>query len=199
MRIGVMGGTFDPIHFGHLFLAEASRVEFNLDRVLFIPNGTPPHKKEYNLTPAIHRFEMTRIATSTNRYFECNDTEMHRSSPSYAIDTLTSLKQQWPDAELFYITGVDAVAEILSWRDHKKVIGLAKFIASTRPGYDMAVLAARLPVPYFERVLQISTVGVDISSTDIRSRLARAMPVRYLVPDDVLEYIERTRLYSIEA
>jgi nicotinate-nucleotide adenylyltransferase len=196
MRLGVMGGTFDPIHFGHLFLAEAARVQFELERVLFIPNGTPPHKKEYNLTPAQHRFEMTRIATATNRFFECNDTEMHRTGPSYAVDTLTSLKCAWPDAELFYITGVDAVAEILTWRDHAKVMHQTRFIAASRPGFDSNVLATRLPGPYLERILHISTVGVDISSTEIRGRLVSALPVRYLVPDEVLEYIRLHRLYS---
>ncbi len=191
-----MGGTFDPIHYGHLFLAEAARTEFELERVLFIPNGTPPHKKEYNLTPACHRYEMTRIATSSNRFFECDDTEMHRAGPSYAVDTLSSLMQRWPDAELYYITGVDAVADILTWRDHEKVIRQATFIASTRPGYDSKVLASRLPAHYLERILHISTIGVDISSTEIRSRLATGLPVRYLVPDEVLEYIRRHKLYS---
>lgn len=196
MRLGVMGGTFDPIHHGHLFIAEEARSVFKLDHVLFVPNGTPPHKREYLLTSAPHRFEMCRIATESNPYFDCDDTEMHRSGPSYAIDSLTELTQRWPDAELFYITGVDAVADILTWRSHKDVMRLATFIAATRPGYDPEVLSVRLPAEYLERILCIESVGLDISSTDIRARLARGLPVRYLLPDKVLEYIVRHRLYS---
>jgi nicotinate-nucleotide adenylyltransferase len=195
MRVGMMGGTFDPIHYGHLFLAEAARVEFNLERVLFIPNGTPPHKKTYNLTPAEHRFEMTRIATATNPYFECNDTEMHRTGPSYAVDTLTSLKALLPEAELYYITGVDAVAEVLTWRNHEKVFELAQFIAASRPGYDSDSLTSRLPATYLERIQHISSLSVDTSSTEIRSRLSKALPIRYLIPDEVLEYICKHNLY----
>src|SRR5690348_11456222 len=121
MRLGIMGGTFDPIHYGHLFIAEEARVRFRLHNILFVPNGEPPHKKNYTLTPAKHRFAMTLIATRPNQGFAITPMELNRPGPSFTIDTLTTLRQENPVAELFYITGVDAVADILTWRRHEEV------------------------------------------------------------------------------
>src|SRR5215469_14651626 len=118
MRLGIMGGTFDPIHNGHLFVAEEARVLFALDRILFIPNGNPPHKKDYAITPANNRYAMTLIATHGNPAFSCSPVELNRSGASYAVDTLTLLRQEYPDDEMFYITGIDAVADILTWKRH---------------------------------------------------------------------------------
>src|SRR5713226_3801830 len=118
MRLGIMGGTFDPIHYGHLFIAEEARARFHLSHVLFVPNGQPPHKKEYGLTPSNHRYAMTLIATHTNKAFGCSPMELNRPGASYTVDTLISLREQYPDAEQFYITGVDAIADILTWKRH---------------------------------------------------------------------------------
>jgi nicotinate-nucleotide adenylyltransferase len=196
MRLGIMGGTFDPIHYGHLFIAEEARVRFDLSHVLFIPNGQPPHKKEYGLTPSQHRFAMTLIATHTNKAFRCSPLELNRPGASYTVDTLIALREQHPDAELFYITGVDAIADILSWKRHEEVIQLATFIASTRTGLDLSTLKDRLPQAYLERILLLGSLTLGISSTELRARLRQGLPIRYLTPDGVLEYIQKHGLYQ---
>jgi len=195
MRLGIMGGTFDPIHNGHLFVAEEARALFGLERILFITNGSPPHKRAYSSTPAGNRYAMTLIATHNNPSFTCSPMELNRPGVSYTVDTLTQLRQEHPDAELFYITGIDAVADILSWNRHDEVIRLATFIAATRPGFDLAGLKDRLPVAYLERILVISSTSLGISSTDIRSRVSRRLPIRYLTPDGVVDYIYKRKLY----
>ncbi len=196
MRLGIMGGTFDPIHFGHLFIAEEARARFQLHHVLFVPNGSPPHKKEYALTPANHRYAMTLIATHGNPAFSCSPVEQRRAGPSYTVETLELLGQQNPDAELFYITGVDAIADILTWKRHEDVVQMATFIAATRPGFDLRTLGERLPRPYQERILLLGSTALGISSTDIRARLAQNLPARYLTPDGVLDYIRKHDLYA---
>jgi nicotinate-nucleotide adenylyltransferase len=199
MRLGIMGGTFDPIHNGHLFVAEEARVLFALDRILFIPNGSPPHKKDYAITPANHRYDMALIATHGNAGFVCSPMELNRAGTSYTVDTLTVLRQENPEAELFYITGIDAVADILSWKRHNEVIRLATFIAATRPGFDLPRLRERLPASYLERILPISSTALGISSTDIRERVSRGLPIRYLTPEGVVDYIYKHRLYQTAA
>lgn len=195
MRLGIMGGTFDPIHYGHLFVAEEARVRFRLNHVLFVPNGTPPHKKDADLTPAAHRYAMALIATHGNRAFGCSPLEFHRPGISYTVDTLTQLRQENPEAELFYITGVDAVADILTWNRHEEVIRLATFIAAMRPAFDLRTLQERLPQSYLERILLLGSTTLGLSSTDIRDRLRQGLPARYLTPDGVLSYIAKHRLY----
>ncbi len=198
MRLGIMGGTFDPIHNGHLFVAEESRLNFQLDRILFVPNGSPPHKQESDVTAEEHRYEMTRLAILSNLHFQCDDLELKRQGPSYAVDTLKELKNNHSGAELFYIAGMDALAELLTWKNHAAVIEMATFIAATRPGYDTELLRKRLPEHYLNRIvrLDVYSVGLDISSTAIRSRLSVGESVRYLMPDSVLEYIEANQLYN---
>lgn len=196
MRLGIMGGTFDPIHYGHLFVAEEARLRFRLNNVLFVPNGNPPHKKDYHITAAKHRYFMTVIATHGNQAFGCSPLEMNRRGPSYAVETLMMLRLQHPESELYYITGIDAVAEILSWERHEQVIRMATFIAATRPGFDLIQLKDRLPHTYLERILLLGSTALGISSSDIRHRLAQGMPVRYLMPDSVIEYIHRHGLYG---
>lgn len=199
MRLGIMGGTFDPIHIGHLFIAEEARIRFRLNNVLFIPNGTPPHKKEYAITSARHRYVMTLIATHANQAFGCSPLELNRPGPSYTVDTLSQLREQNPDSELFYITGVDAVADILSWKRHEEVIQMATFIAAMRPGFDPITLKDRLPLAYLERILLLGSTAIGISSTDIRERFRQDLPVRYLIPDPVLDYIQKNSLYPSAA
>ncbi len=198
-RLGVMGGTFDPIHNGHLFVAEEARARFGLDRVLFIPNGAPPHKKEYGLTAAHDRYEMTRIATADNPAFTCLPLELDRPGPSYTVETLAVLHRQYPTAEFFYITGIDAIADILTWRRHEEIIRMATFIAATRPGFDPETLTHRLPPAYLQRILMLGTTALGISSTEIRERIRRGMPTRYLTPDGVRDYIRQHHLYENEA
>jgi nicotinate-nucleotide adenylyltransferase len=199
MRLGILGGTFDPIHFGHLFIAEEARAHFRLDRVLFVPNGTPPHKKDYPITEARHRFAMTCLATDPNPWFECSSIERDRTGPSYAVDTLSILHARYPGAELFYIAGIDAIADILTWRRHTEVIQLAHFIAATRPGFDWEALQARLPESYLARILPLESTALNISSTEIRRRFRQNLPSRYLTPDAVLFYILEHKLYQSSA
>ncbi|HZO91229.1 MAG TPA: nicotinate-nucleotide adenylyltransferase [Chthonomonadaceae bacterium] len=196
MRLGIMGGTFDPIHYAHLFIAEEARARFALDRVLFIPNGDPPHKKDYEITPARHRYAMALIATYNNPAFDCSPMEIQRPGPSYTVDTLRLLRRQYPEAELFYLTGVDAVAEILTWRQPEEVLEMATFLAALRPGYDLKTLQERLPHAYLKRILLLGSTPLGISSTEIRERLHQNLPVRYLLPDGVLEYIYKHNLYA---
>lgn len=194
-RLGVMGGTFDPIHHGHLFVAEEARAHFDLEQVLFVPNSTPPHKDNRNVSASHHRFAMTEIAVAANHHFACSTLERDRAGASYTVDTLLALRELHPETELFYITGVDAVAEILTWKRHEEVIQLAQFIAAARSGYDPAVLAQELPASYQQRIEILHSPALEISSTDLRRRVAENRPIRYLVPEDVVEYIERNQLY----
>ena len=196
MRLGIMGGTFDPIHYGHLFIAEEARVRFHLDRVLFIPNGSPPHKPDRAITPAAHRFAMARIATQSNAAFECSAVELDRSGPSYTVDTLGLLGEEYPVADLFTITGVDAIAEILTWNRHAEVIQKTQFIAATRPGFDFEILKKRLPKSYLDKIAAVDSTALGISSTDLRARVQQGRPIRYLTPDGVADYIAQYRLYS---
>ena len=198
-RLGIFGGTFDPIHFGHLFLAEEARIRFGLDRVLLIPNGRPPHKDGLARASGNHRFEMTRLAAAGNPAFECSRVELERPGMSYTIDTLALLREQNPSADLLYITGVDTAAELMTWRRPGEVVQLARIVAATRPGYDAQTLLRRLPDAIRERVSLLETTALDISSTDIRQRVQHGEAVRYLTPDSVLEYIEGHGLYLPEA
>ncbi len=196
MRIGILGGTFDPIHYGHLFIAEEARARFRLNNVVFIPNGQPPHKNGAEITPARHRFAMTQTGIAGNPHFLCSPIEVQRAGVSYTVDTLAALREMYPEAELFYITGVDAVAEILTWKRHADVIRMATFLAATRPGFDLKTLKEKLPQEYLARVLLIGSTYLGISSTDIRDRVRQNLPARYLTPDSVLKYIYKNQLYS---
>jgi nicotinate-nucleotide adenylyltransferase len=190
-----MGGTFDPIHLGHLFIAEEARVRFDLEKVVFVPNGIPPHKREYETTRASHRFAMVRVAIHQNPDFSCSAIEVQRPGPSYTVETLREMRQQFPEAEFFYITGIDAISEILSWAEHEEVVRLATFIAAMRPGFEPVSLLEKLPVAYLERILVLNSTGIGISSSEIRARVRGQMPIRYLTPDGVCEYIFRFGLY----
>ncbi len=192
-----MGGTFDPIHYGHLVAAEEARFRFNLSRVIFVPCGIPPHKKPYKVTPAEHRYAMTVLATASNPYFVVSRVEIDRPGPSYAIDTVKIFHQQFgARAEFFFVTGLDAVLEILTWKSHDELIRLCNFIAVTRPGYDAEKLHEHLPTHYLERISLLVIPGVDISSTMIRERVKRGEPIRYLTPDAVFDYISKHGLYK---
>jgi nicotinate-nucleotide adenylyltransferase len=191
-----MGGTFDPIHYGHLVVAEVARREFDLERVVFVPSGDPPHKQGVPMTPAERRYEMTLLATASNPWFDCSRRELERSGPSYSVTTLHEyLAEGGPDRELFFITGADAILEILTWHEADEVIRLCRFIAATRPGYDLERLRRVLPAAYLERIDELAVPGVLVSSTDLRQRVRECRPIRYLVPELVEEYIRKFGLY----
>ncbi len=191
-----MGGSFDPIHYGHLVAAEEARHRFDLKLVFFVPCGIPPHKKPQEITPAEHRYVMTVLATASNPFFHVSRIEIDRPGPSYAVDTVRLFRQEWGEkTELFFITGLDAVLEILTWRNHEELVQLCQFIAVTRPGYDANRLREVLPPAYLERIHLLSIPGIDISSTLIRQRVRRNEPIRYLTPDPVCDYIAKHGLY----
>jgi nicotinate-nucleotide adenylyltransferase len=196
-RIGLMGGTFDPIHHGHLVAAEEARWQFDLDIVLFIPTGQP-WQKPVGVSPAEDRYRMTVIATASNPAFEVSRVEIDHPGPTYTVDTLRRLRAELgEDARLFFITGADAVLHILTWKDREEVLALAEFIAATRPGYDLERLTERLPLAR-ERLHPMEIPMLAISSTEIRARVARGAPIQYLVPDGVAEYVAERGLYRSE-
>ncbi len=197
MRLGIMGGTFDPIHYGHLFIAEEARVLHQLERVLFLPSGQPPHKRDREITEAHHRLEMARIGIRSNPNFACSSIETERPGYSYTVDTLETIQNRFPNAELYYITGTDAIADLMTWKHPEKVIRMAIFLAATRPGFDIEILKKRLPEETLSRIQLMETHAPDISSSEIRERLKANAPVRYLLPDEVLEYIQSARLYRV--
>jgi len=189
-RIGLMGGTFDPIHHGHLVAAEEVRYAFSLDKVVFVPAGRPWQKSEGSVTPAELRHEMTRIATADEAAFEVSRVEIDRSGPTYTVDTLREFRACAPAAELFFITGSDAILQILTWKDADDALGLATFVAVTRPTHD---LSAVKNLPGNIKLLEIPALA--ISSTDIRRRVAEGRPIRYLLPDPVASFIDEHGLY----
>ena len=183
-----MGGTFDPIHHGHLVAASEVAQWFDLDEVVFVPTGEPWQKAD--VSPSEHRYLMTVIATASNPRFTVSRVDIDRDGPTYTIDTLRDLKAQRPDAELFFITGADAIAQILSWRDHDELWDLAHFVAVSRPGHVLNTDG--LPS---DDVSQLEIPALAISSTDFRDRVHRGHPVWYLVPDGVVQYIAKHHLY----
>jgi nicotinate-nucleotide adenylyltransferase len=194
-RLGVMGGTFDPIHYGHLVTAEEALQQFGLDGVIFVPTGLPWMKQHDVVSPAEDRYLMTVIATASNPLFRVSRAEVDRDGATYTVDTLRGLQEQMgPDIELFFITGADAVLEIFQWKDHEELFALAHFIAATRPGHDLTDFEAHAPTKH-PGVTVMSVPALAISSTDIRARVGASRPIRYLVPEGVKSYIEKAGLY----
>jgi nicotinate-nucleotide adenylyltransferase len=190
-RLGIMGGTFDPIHIGHLVCAEEARWQFSLDEVIFVPAGNPWQKRD--VTPPEDRYLLTMLASAGNPHFSVSRIEIDRSGPTYTLETLRLLKEFHGDqAELFFITGADAVLEILTWKDPEALLDTATFIAATRPGYELG----RLDLGRFgDRVRVIEIPALAISSTDIRRRVREGRPIHYLVPPQVAAYIKERGVY----
>jgi nicotinate-nucleotide adenylyltransferase len=190
-----MGGTFDPIHHGHLVTAEEALWQFDLAEVIFVPTGQPWMKAEREVTPAEHRYLMTVIATASNPRFSVSRIEVERQGPTYAVDTLQELRRTAEDElELYFITGADAMLEILHWKDPERVLSEAHFIAATRPGYDIARFEREAPTSD-PRVTVMDVPALAISSTDIRRRVGEGESIRYLVPEGVQTYVEKAGLY----
>jgi nicotinate-nucleotide adenylyltransferase len=188
-RLGVMGGTFDPIHHGHLVAASEVAHAFLLDEVIFVPTGHPEDK--LNASAPEDRYLMTVIATASNPRFSVSRVDIDRPGPTYTIDTLRDLRRARPDAaQLFFITGADALARIMSWRDVDELFGLAHFVGCTRPGHRLTV--AGIPDG---KVSLIEIPALTISSTACRARVAKGEPIWYLVPDGIVQYIAKRELY----
>ena len=189
-----MGGTFDPIHHGHLVAASEVQAWFDLDEVVFVPTGDPWQKADRQVSPAEHRYLMTVVATASNPRFRVSRVDIDREGPTYTMDTLRDLSEEMPDAELFFITGADALADIFTWRDVGALFELAQFVGCTRPGYEMD--PSTLEAIPADRIQMIEIPALAISSTDCRQRTARGEPVWYLVPDGVVQYIAKHHLYT---
>lgn len=190
-RVGVMGGTFDPIHHGHLVAASEVAQSFDLDEVVFVPTGKPWQKSK--VSKGEHRYLMTVIATASNPRFTVSRVDIDREGATYTVDTLRDLHEQMPDAELFFISGADAVEQIFSWKDVDELWEMAHFIAVSRPGHELSLSGLS-----GEHVSLLEVPALAISSTDCRARVARGYPVWYLVPDGVVQYIAKHSLYSTE-
>ncbi len=188
-----MGGAFDPIHYGHLFTAEEARIEFKLDKVMFVPCRKPVHKRENSISDPEHRYLMTVLAISNNPFFEVSKIELNRPGPSYSIDTVKEILKKYNHRiKIFFITGADAFLEIDSWYKSDELIKLCQFVAATRPGYDLNRLDQR-----FKKIINIMEIpALSISSTDIRRRVREGKSIKYLVPGKVEEYIYKNKLYQ---
>jgi nicotinate-nucleotide adenylyltransferase len=190
-RLGIMGGTFDPIHHGHLVAASEVGHYFGLDEVIFVPTGQPWQKHDRTVSPGEDRYLMTVIATASNPRFSVSRVDIDRPGETYTIDTLRDLRvQRGPDAEFFFITGADALARMISWRDAAELFKLAHFVGCTRPGHQLSI--SDLPDG---QVSLVEIPALAISSTECRQRVRNGQPIWYLVPDGVVQYITKRRLY----
>ena len=194
--VGVLGGTFDPLHFGHLRAAEVARDALTLDRVLFVPAANPPHKQEATVTDVRARVEMLERALAGEADFELSRVEIDRKGPSYTIETLDELQAQHPTADLWFITGSDAFMEIRTWKDWEPLLDRYSFAVHERPGVDIDAAASAVPETFRKNIVFLKREMLNVSSTDIR-RLARSrQSIRFLVPDVVDEYIRRNQVYG---
>ena len=186
-RIGIFGGTFNCIHFGHLVLAEQAFEKLKLNTMLFIPSFRPPHKNSSPLVSAQHRYAMVRLAIQGNKRFRVCDIEIRRKGRSYLVDTLRQLRTMYPRAQLFFISGSDICAQMAKWKSINETLGLAKFVLAKRPGYRLR--------KYNKNIMVISITELDISSSMIRRKIRTGQSVRYLMPERVYSYIRKKRLY----
>ena len=197
-KVGILGGTFDPIHVGHLMTAEAVRDEYHLDRVIFIPAANPPHKELNKVTAAEHRYMMTVLATCSNPHFQVSDIEMKRSGPSYTIDTIDYMvKKYGSDTEFYFIVGADAIIDLPSWNNIEELLSLCHFIGANRQGSvpDVTQIQAELGELGKTKIHRLLTPELEISSTDIRHRVKKGYSIKYIVPAAVEQYIYKEGLY----
>ena len=216
-RIGILGGTFNPIHNGHLAAAEEVRLRLKLDMILFVPSFLPPHKQEETVPPAEQRLEMVRLAIAGNAHFALSDIEIQRGGASYTVDTIEALRRAWSDAELYFIIGIDAFLDIQAWRQWRKLLSLCHFVVIARPGYRFGDLIRldflNSAAAELLKIDQGAVPGVvvnagafsiylenlplhDISSTEIRKAVKQGKDIKYFLPDTVLTYIIKARIYA---
>ncbi len=198
MKVGVLGGTFDPIHTAHLVMADEVRVRLNLDEILFVPAGEPWLKTAHFILLAEHRVQMVRLAIKGRPHFKLSTVEVERAGPSYTVDTIAELRQQLSiEDDIFFILGWDSVAGLPQWREPARLIEMCYLVAVPRPGYsapDLPALESLIP-GISERLVMMDKPEIDISSSAIRERVARGLPIRHLVPEAVVRYIRKNRLY----
>ena len=192
-RLGILGGTFNPIHIAHLLIAEQVGEACGLEKVLFVPARIPPHKDSPDMAPAEDRYRMTVLATESNPRFEVSRIELDRSGRSFTKDTLQELLETYPDTELFYIIGSDAAAELSTWREPDLVLKLARLLVVKRPGYDLTRLEERCG----KNAETVSVSELNVSSTEVRERIKKGLSIKQLVPEKVEQYIREKRLYQV--
>lgn len=195
MRLGIFGGTFDPIHYAHLRLAEAAREHLRLDRVIFVPVGAPVHRENPPHADRERRYAMCLAATADNPFFQVSRVETDREEPSFSVHTLARIRAERPTADLHLIMGADEAAAFPTWYEPRRILEMVRLGVATRPGVDANALRSRLPEWVSARMEMLPWLNMDISATDIRARLACGRTVRYLVPDEVREYIADHGLY----
>lgn len=199
MRVGLFGGTFDPVHLGHLILAEQCREQCDLDEVWFLPSGSPPHKPAAAISEGRHRTEMLRLALAGHASFRVSEMELTREGPTYTVDTLTAISEQHPDWELFFLIGGDSLSDLPTWRQPQRILQLATIVAANRgdrPLPDATELLPELAAAAGDRIRLVAMPGVDLSATDLRRRVRSGRSIRYLVPRAVEVYIQEHGLYS---
>lgn len=195
-KIGIMGGTFDPVHYGHLILAEQAWETLKLDKVLFVTAADPPNKAGIEITPVRHRHQMTCLAVMSNDHFECSTLEIERPGLSYTVDTLRRIKEIYgPDCCVYLLVGADEAATMMSWRDPYGIQELATVVVANRPGQSVDDALKALPEDFARSIVPLQMPGVDISSTDIRDRVKSGRTIRYLTLDSVVGYILEEKLY----
>jgi len=202
VNIGVLGGTFDPIHVGHLILAEEARIKLGLSKVLFVPAGQPWLKVDRVITPQNHRVEMVRRAITTNPYFELGTVEVERPGPSYTVDTMTMLqKELGAEANFFFILGHDTLADLWLWKEPRELVQICRLVVAPRLSSSLLDLnSLELAIPGVrDNIIQLDMPVVEISSSEIRRRLAQGLSIRYLVPDEVEKYIIEQKVYGQES
>jgi len=199
--IGIMGGTFDPVHYGHLVTAESVRAHYGLQEVVFVPTGMPPHKSPQLVSEAEHRYLMTVLATATNPAFSVSRSEIDRPGPSFTADTVREVRRsRGRQTEVMFITGADAVRQLATWSRLDEIFQYCEVVAASRPGYPFAEFEqeiAQLPRSVRQRIHFLEVPALAISSSDIRHRVAEGMPIRYLVPESVKSYIDKMGLYRV--
>jgi nicotinate-nucleotide adenylyltransferase len=197
LRLGVLGGTFDPPHYGHLALAETARVQLGLARVLFVPAGDPPHKPNYPLSPAVHRAAMVQAAIADNPAFVLSRVDLDRPGPHYTVDMLALLRGMFAGAEFYFLMGGDSLAEFLTWRDPAGIVRQATLAVMERPGWTADIHALEREIPGIrEHLVWLDAPRLDLSATDLRRRVREGLPIRYLVPPAVEAYIREHCLYT---
>lgn len=195
VRLGVLGGTFDPLHWAHLLMAEEARTRFDLEKVLFIPAGQPPHK-DYAVSDPEDRYAMALLGAASNPAFEVSRMEIDRQGPSYSADTLRELRNRYgANTGIHFILGADEALDLPNWHDAESLPGLARFLVVPRPGFDLAALKSRLPGRFYDALDFLPMTPIDISATDIRARVASGGSIAYLVPESVEAYIRKRGLY----
>lgn len=199
-RIAIMGGTFDPIHFGHLIAAETVREKYSLDKVIFLPSGNPPHKDRKRVTSKEDRYSMVQMATASNQYFDVSRMEIDREGYTYTIDTIREFVSVSSErTNIYFITGADAVYDILTWKDADKLLSVCRFIAVTRPGYNKKELEEEINTIKSNHKCNINILEIPdiaISSTDIRQRVSKGNSIKYLVPESIESYIQKNAIYQ---